>query len=380
MRISPRALAFFAFIAIGCIAASSARAVSIELKDAASDRKDQQRDGAERTPLPGTAKAGKIAERLKELGVAPNPAILLRIFKAPSELELWVRRDDTYVLFATYPVCHWSGGLGPKLFEGDKQTPEGFYTVTRRQLHHVGRWPRSLNLGFPNPFDQSQNRTGSYILIHGGCSSVGCFAMTTPVVNEIYRLSLAAVRGGQTHIPVHVFPFRMTDANLEIEKASPWRDFWMNLKEGYDSFERTHRPSRVSICNDRYQFEDLPAAEAADAGPMAVCNETVVAIRKLQQSRKHARVATLLAKSGLPVPMMPPFGLGGPGAKALRQSIVPGLAKSSVSQKPSCSLSRASCRKFLSLRKNVAARKIKQRVSSSKHKKSSKHKRREARR
>jgi murein L,D-transpeptidase YafK len=374
-------VATFAFLAASCIAAAGARAVSIELKGVASDRIERQRAAAAgELPLPGTPALGKVDARLKELGIESGAPILIRAFKASSELELWMRRDDTYVLFATYPVCHWSGGLGPKLREGDRQTPEGFYTVTRRQLHHVGRWRRSLDLGFPNPFDESLGRTGSYILIHGGCSSIGCFAMTNPVAEEIYGLAIAAVRGGQTHIPVHVFPFRMTEANLETAKDSPWRDYWLNLKEGYDSFERTHRPSRVSVCNNRYQFQDLPAAEAADAGPLAVCTETVAAIRNLAESRKHARLTALLAKSGLPLPMMPPFALGGPVGKAARNSD-PLITQTSVAPKIPCSLGRASCRKFLSLRRNVAGRKLKERVSSSsRHKKSSKHKRREARR
>ena len=68
--------------------------------------------------------------------------VLIRIFKEESELEMWMQKGERYVHFATYPICHWSGTLGPKLAEGDKQTPEGFYTITRRQLHRIGRWPR----------------------------------------------------------------------------------------------------------------------------------------------------------------------------------------------------------------------------------------------
>lgn len=336
---------------MGCAAATGAHAVSIELKDVAADRIERQRAAAQgELPLPGTPAIGKAAERLRELGVAPGSAILIRIFKAQSELELWVRRDDSYVLFATYPVCHWSGGLGPKLREGDKRTPEGFYTVTRRQLHHVGRWPRSLNLGFPNAFDKSQNRTGSYILIHGGCSSVGCFAMTNPVVEEIYKLALAAVRGGQTHIPVHVFPFRMTDANLAAEKKSPWHGFWTNLKEGYDAFERTHRPPQVSVCDNRYQFQELPAAEVADSGPLAVCGATIAAIRGLTASRKYARPVSLLAKAGLPLPIIPALTPGGPDHPETLET-----ATATFAPRPVCSVQRASCRKFLSLRKRRLA-------------------------
>jgi murein L,D-transpeptidase YafK len=156
-----------------------------------------------------------------------------------------MRKDDAFVLFSTYPICRWSGTLGPKLREGDRQTPEGFYTITSRQLHLAGRWPRSLNLGFPNVLDRVQARHGSYILVHGGCSSTGCFAMTNPVSHEIYRLTEAALRAGQAHVPVHVFPFRMTEENLAAHQESDWQPFWRNLKEGYDSFETSRRP-RVS--------------------------------------------------------------------------------------------------------------------------------------
>ena len=80
--------------------------------------------------------------------------------------------------FATYPICLWSGRLGPKLREGDRQAPEGFYTVSAEQLNPNSRWHRSFSLGFPNAFDQAHGRTGSFIMVHGGCPSIGCYAMT----------------------------------------------------------------------------------------------------------------------------------------------------------------------------------------------------------
>ena len=183
----------------GSLVAGPALAVSIELKDVASDRLERQRAAAEgNLPLPGTPDLSRLTERLAEKGLKLGSPVLLRAFKSESEFEVWVRKDANYVLFATYPVCHWSGTLGPKLREGDKQTPEGFYTVTRAQMRHVGRWPRSLNLGFPNVYDKVLARNGSNILVHGGCSSVGCFAMTNAVIEEIYLFTEQAVSGGQT--------------------------------------------------------------------------------------------------------------------------------------------------------------------------------------
>ena len=271
--------------ALACSFASpSARAVTVELKDAAPDRVERQRAAAEgRLPLPDTPDTQRFTERLAAKGIALGADVLIRIFKAESELEVWIEKDASYVLFDTYPICHWSGGLGPKLRQGDKQSPEGFYSLTSRNLHRAGRWPNALNLGYPNAFDRSQSRSGAYILVHGGCSSVGCFAMTDPVMTEIYALVTAALRAQQRHIPVHVFPFRMTDENFERYKANEWIGFWRNLKDGYDAFERTKRPPRVSVCHNRYAFEDRAPLDSNAAGPIAACSETAAVVQTLDQ-------------------------------------------------------------------------------------------------
>jgi murein L,D-transpeptidase YafK len=182
--------------------------------------------------------------------------MIIRVFKAESELEVWFEKGGVYVLFATYPICYWSGTLGPKLREGDRQSPEGFYTITERQLHHGDRWRRSLDVGYPNVFDRVNGRSGSLILVHGGCDSIGCFAMTNAVNAELYDMVAASLRNGAQHVPVHVFPFRMTDANFAAYQAAPWKNFWDDLKQGYDSFERTRLPPHVSVCGKRYRIED----------------------------------------------------------------------------------------------------------------------------
>jgi murein L,D-transpeptidase YafK len=180
---------------------------------------------------------------------------------------LWIEKGDRFALFATYPICNWSGTLGPKFKEGDKQAPEGFYTVGNRQLRRLGHWPRAINLEFPNAYDRAHNRDGSFILIHGGCSSVGCFAMTNAVMTEIHSLAGAAIAAGQRAVPVHVFPFRLTDAALAAHSSSPWHGFWSSLQAGYASFERTGRPPRVSVCKGQYLIEDgRPKAVSADQG------------------------------------------------------------------------------------------------------------------
>ena len=275
-------LAFLAAMTLGVACAENAYALSIELKDVAADRVERQRAAAVGAlPLPGTPNVAVLQERLRDKGVTLASPILIRIFKSESELEIWKRKDGAFVLFATYPICHWSGSIGPKLRDGDKQAPEGFYTVTRAQARHVGRWPVSLDIGYPNILDQSQARTGSNILIHGGCSSIGCFAMTNPVSDEIHQLTMAAIDAGEDIVPVHILPFRMTDLNMAVQEKSPWMPFWNNLKEGYDMFERTKRPPAVSVCSGRYIFRETQPGEFA--GPLDACEPTLMAIREQEQ-------------------------------------------------------------------------------------------------
>jgi len=257
---------------------SSASALDIELRDVAPDRIERQRAAHEGTlTLSGTPDVSRLDARLAEKGMTLGSPVFMRVLKAESLLEVWLRQGDRFEHFATYPICYWSGTIGPKLREGDKQNPEGFYSISRRQLHRSGRWRQSLNLGFPNVLDRQLNRSGSYILVHGGCSSVGCFAMTDPVIAEIFKIAEAALKGGQDRIDVHVFPFRMTEANLAQYDGHEWQDFWQNLKEGYDSFERTRRPPAVSVCAKRYVVRDGGPGEVAGTGPLASCGGSTVA-------------------------------------------------------------------------------------------------------
>ena len=205
-------------------------------------------------PLPGTPDLARFDERLAAHGAKLGVPVYVRIFKLESELELWIEKDGRFVRFATYPICLWSGRLGPKLKEGDRQAPEGFYTVAAEQLNPNSRMYRSFSLGFPNLFDQAHGHTGSFLMVHGGCASIGCFAVTDPVVDEIWRLVTAALDQGQQRFPVHVFPFRMTDRNFRVRRGDQWEGFWADLKKGYDLFEASHMPPVVSVCNGRYVF------------------------------------------------------------------------------------------------------------------------------
>jgi murein L,D-transpeptidase YafK len=218
------------------------------------------------TPLPGTPDLAAFDRRLAEHGVALGAPVFIRIFKLEFELELWLQRGDRFELFAVYPICRWSGGLGPKLHEGDRQAPEGFYTVDAGALNPNSRWHRSFNLGFPNALDRTYGRTGSYLMVHGGCGSVGCYAMTDPVIDEIWRLVTAALKGGQPRFQVHIFPFRMTAEQLKERDRPAQALFWRDLKAGYDAFEATRLPPKVSVCRGRYVVSaDAPGAAGSSA-------------------------------------------------------------------------------------------------------------------
>ncbi len=165
----------------------------------------------------------------------------IRIFKESRELELWQQPQAgrPFVLFRNYPIACCSGALGPKTKEGDLQAPEGFYAVTKKLLNPASRYHLAFNIGYPNARDRSLCRTGSLIMVHGDKVSIGCFAMTDPVIEEIYLIVEAALNGGQAEAPVHSFPFRMTEERMaaaEAERAQ-WLEFWKSIKPVHDAFE-----------------------------------------------------------------------------------------------------------------------------------------------
>jgi murein L,D-transpeptidase YafK len=190
---------------------------------------------------------------LGKKGMAASSPMYIRVFKEESELEVWKQRDDgRFYHFKSYPICNWSGTLGPKLKQGDMQAPEGFYQVPQSNMNPDSNYHLAFNLGYPNAFDKANNRTGEFLMIHGKCKSAGCYAMTDALIEELYALARESFIGGQDVIHVHAFPFQMTAANLERHKASPHYKFWLTLKEGYDFFETARRPSNVLVCERRY--------------------------------------------------------------------------------------------------------------------------------
>lgn len=179
--------------------------------------------------------------------------IFIRVFKEDSELEVWKQRDDgRFYHYKSYPICNWSGDLGPKTKQGDKQAPEGFYQVNRNQMNPNSQFHLAFNLGFPNAYDRAHGRTGEFLMVHGKCKSAGCYAMTDALIEEIYALAREAFIGGQEVIEVHAFPFRMTEENMQRVKKHEHYRFWKTLKEGYDHFEMTRQPPPVAVCERRY--------------------------------------------------------------------------------------------------------------------------------
>lgn len=198
--------------------------------------------------------APKLRAELGALGLSYGNPIFIRVFKKSKELELWVEDGERFRLFRTYDICTFSGDLGPKLETGDEQSPEGFYFVNAARMNPNSRFHLSFNLGYPNAYDRAYGRTGSALMIHGSCVSIGCYAMTNRRIEEIYALGDAALRNGQQFFRVHVFPFRMAPANMERHRKSRWAGFWTNLKEGYDWFELEGRPPNVEVVGRRYVF------------------------------------------------------------------------------------------------------------------------------
>ncbi|MEZ5852935.1 MAG: murein L,D-transpeptidase family protein [Hyphomicrobiaceae bacterium] len=194
----------------------------------------------------------RLQRELTAKDLALGSPVFIRIFKATKELEVWLSEGPRYRLFKTYPICAYSGTLGPKLREGDGQAPEGFYTVGRSQLNPASNYHLSFNLGYPNAFDRALGRTGSFLMVHGRCASVGCYAMTDPGIEEIYLLVEAAVARGGRSVPVHIFPFRMTGTALMQHRQSEWHGFWSMLKPAYDAFERTRTVPATRVAAGAY--------------------------------------------------------------------------------------------------------------------------------
>jgi len=218
---------------------------------------------------------------LEQKNMPKDSPILVRIFKEESELEVW-KQDTTglYQLLKVYPICRWSGDLGPKVHEGDRQAPEGFYQITPGLMNPNSNYYLAINIGFPNAYDKANGRSGNFLMIHGDCSSRGCYAMTDEQIGEIYSLARESFLGGQQSFQIQAYPFRMTAANLAHHRTNPNLPFWKMLKDGNDHFEVTHLEPKVDVCDRHYVFDAAPPGNSTKPlvfNPAGRCPAFVVA-------------------------------------------------------------------------------------------------------
>ncbi len=225
----------------------------------------------EQAPVPE-----RLIKKMKAQGMTTRSPIVVRIYKIENQLEVWKRKDTgRYGLLEIYEICKWSGKLGPKFKEGDRQAPEGFYTVAPAQMNPNSDYHLSFNIGYPNKYDQAHGRTGRHLMVHGACSSAGCYSMTDDLVQEIYSLARDAFKGGQRDFQIQAYPFRMTAENMARHRDNEHYSFWQMLKVGSDHFEVNQYPPKVNVCEKRYVFNEV-AEENEKFRPSKECPATTM--------------------------------------------------------------------------------------------------------
>ena len=234
---------------VRALVASAALAAGIAL--AGCNNEGLSTNGKATRPIPD-----KLLSEIETKNMDKASPILVRLFKQEAELEVWKQdRSGKFALLKTYPICRWSGDLGPKIREGDRQAPEGFYSITPAQMNPTSAYYLSFNMGYPNAYDRAWGRTGSQLMVHGDCSSRGCYAMTDEQISEIYALGRESFFGGQNAFQVQAYPFRMTAQNMAKHRNNPNMPFWKMIKEGNDHFEVTRQEPKVSFCEKKYVFD-----------------------------------------------------------------------------------------------------------------------------
>ncbi|MCP1840917.1 murein L,D-transpeptidase YafK [Bradyrhizobium sp. USDA 4523] len=294
----------------------------------------------------------KLVAAMTEKDMDMQSPILVRLFKQEAELEVWKQnRSGQFALLKTYPICRWSGDLGPKVREGDRQAPEGFYSINPSQMNPQSAYYLSFNTGYPNAFDKALGRTGSQLMVHGDCSSRGCYAMTDEQIAEIYSLGRESFFGGQKAFQLQAYPFRMTPVNMAKHRNNPNMPFWKMIKEGYDHFEVTKQEPRVDFCEKKYVFDAVkapgatrdPVFDASARCPAYVIPEEIASAVHEKEQKDAAETAKLVSK-GTPVARLN-TGIDG-GMNAIFASKIPegntGLSEGGDSQAlASMSLARA---------------------------------------
>jgi murein L,D-transpeptidase YafK len=251
----------------------------------------------------------ELLSMLRQKRMPKHSPVILRVFKEEAELEVW-KQDTTghFQLLKIYPICRWSGDLGPKMHEGDRQTPEGFYTITPKLMNPNSNFYLAINTGFPNAFDKANDREGTFLMIHGDCSSSGCYAMADEQIGEIYSLARDSLLGGRTSFQVQAYPFRLTPENLARHRTNPHIAFWKMLKIGNDHFEAMHLEPKVDVCDRRYVFDAQRPPNSPNPlvfDPKGSCPAFVVnpkiAQAALAKQRADETEYAQLVKNGMPV-------------------------------------------------------------------------------
>ncbi len=245
----------------------------------------------------------KVLQEMANKGMSPEDPVLVRIFKQESELEIWkMNKAGRFALLKTYPMCRWSGKLGPKKKSGDRQAPEGFYHVSAGMLNPKSQYFVSFNLGYPNRLEAALGYSGEALMVHGACSSSGCYALTDQGVGEIYAIVAKALASGQERFQVQAYPFRMSAENIAAHAGDENMQFWRVLKDGYDSFVLTKQPPKVSACGARYRFNmEYDGGEPRD--PLAACppgRSMADATLQAQLADEQKKVDKAIADGGSP--------------------------------------------------------------------------------
>ncbi len=250
----------------------------------------------------------KLLNEMESRNMDKGAPMLVRLFKQEAELEVWKQdRTGRFALLKTYPICRWSGDIGPKVREGDRQAPEGFYAITPSQMNPNSGYYLSFNIGYPNAYDKAWGRSGSQLMVHGDCSSRGCYAMTDEQISEIYALGRESFFGGQNAFQVQAYPFRMTAENMARNRDNPNMPFWRMIKEGNDYFEVTRQEPKVDFCEKKYVFgaQPLPGARVPVFSASAKCPayaipDEVASLLKDKQRADNTKLAELISR-GTPV-------------------------------------------------------------------------------
>lgn len=246
----------------------------------------------------------RLKSEMAKQGMPIGSPVLARVFKEENKVEIWKQKaNGRYAMLTSYEICKYSGKLGPKYTEGDRQAPEGFYTVRPAQMNPNSQYHLSFDIGYPNKYDRANGRTGANLMVHGACSSSGCYSMNDGPMTEIYAVAREAFKGGQQEFQIQAYPFRMTAQNMARYSKDVNFGFWKNLKEGYDAFELTKSQPKVDVCGKRYVFnQTLPVGSSATAACPATIAAGVSSFQSSSDSHSAAFAATTSDGKALPPP------------------------------------------------------------------------------